>query len=145
MLITHASSYANPKPKTNNIKLDHLVDKARKLWDSSPPQVKSFPWNRAFDNFIQLVLDLVRAVVKYLSVPLLAVSSLTVSGPGPLIIGLAVVGVLRQTTLDVCPILKQWKLFFIGISMIIISKYSIWDFLFVLFFSGLYFLLLSMK
>ncbi|KAL5563291.1 hypothetical protein UlMin_033038 [Ulmus minor] len=85
------------------IKLDHLVDKARKFSDSSPPQVKSFPWNRAFDNFIQLVLDLVLAVVKYLSVPLLAVSSLSEMSycahkrklflvPIPLIIGLAVAG-----------------------------------------------------
>ncbi|KAL5542457.1 hypothetical protein UlMin_010167 [Ulmus minor] len=99
------------------IKLDHLVDKARKLWDSSPSQV-NFPWNRAFGNFIQLVLHLVLAIVKYLSVPLLAVSSLSKMSycahkrklfmvPVPLIIGLAVAGVLRQTALNVCPILKD--------------------------------------
>ncbi|KAL5539516.1 hypothetical protein UlMin_045195 [Ulmus minor] len=135
---------------SGKIKFDHLVDKARKLWDSSPPQVKSFPWNRAFDNFIQLVLDLVLAVVKYLSVPLLAVSSLSEMSycahnrklflvPVPLIIGFAVAGVLRQTALDVCPILKDtqvpWHLICMAIFFTLLKLpgpyYPYWGRLFI--------------
>ncbi|KAK1394430.1 hypothetical protein POM88_013486 [Heracleum sosnowskyi] len=57
-------------------KLDLISQKARSVWDSSPQPVKSFPWNKAAESFIQLILDLVLAVMKYLSVPVLAVSSL---------------------------------------------------------------------
>lgn len=103
-------------------KLEHLLDPAMKLWDSTPPPVKSFPWSRAFDNFIQLILDLILAVVKYLSVPLLLVSSLSemsycayqkklILVPVPLLIGIAVAGVLRQTALDLSPRLKVIFLF----------------------------------
>lgn len=103
-------------------KLEHLLDSAMKLWDSTPLPVKSFPWGRAFDNFIQLILDLILAVVKYLSVPLLLVSSLSemsycayqkklILVPAPLFIGIAVAGVLRQTALDLSPRLKVIFLF----------------------------------
>lgn len=101
------------------INLDHLLNKARKLWDSSPQPVKTFPWNRALENFIQLILDLFLAVVKYLSVPLLAVSSLSEMSycahvkklflvPVPLLIGMAVADVLRETTLELSPLLKVY-------------------------------------
>lgn len=98
-------------------KLDQLMEKARKLWESSPQPVKSFPWNRALDNFIQLTLDLILAVIKYLSVPLLAVSSLSEMSYCaherklklvlfPLFFGIAVAGVLRQAALEISPLLK---------------------------------------
>ncbi|RVW61280.1 hypothetical protein CK203_020639 [Vitis vinifera] len=57
------------------LNLDAIIEKARTLWDSSPQPVKSFPWNRTLGNFIQLILDLTLAVIKYLCAPLLAVSS----------------------------------------------------------------------
>ncbi|GMY05949.1 hypothetical protein FCV25MIE_01188 [Fagus crenata] len=112
------------------LKLGHLMDKARKLWDNCPQSVKSFPWNRALGNFIQLILDLILAVVKYLCVPLLAVSSLSEMSycaherklflvPVPLVIGIAVAGVLRETALDLSPRLKDaevpWHLIAIAI------------------------------
>lgn len=98
-------------------KLQRLLDMAIKLWDSTPPPVKAFPWNRAFDNFVQLILDLILAVVRCLSVPLLVVSSLSEISycanekklflvPVPLLVGIAVAEVLRQTALDVSPLLK---------------------------------------
>lgn len=99
------------------LKLDYLLDKARILWDRCPQPVKSFPWERALENFIQLILDLILAVVKYLCVPLLAVSSLSEMSycaherklflvPVPLLIGIAIAGVLRDTAVDVSPLLK---------------------------------------
>ncbi|KAG2705492.1 hypothetical protein I3760_05G056300 [Carya illinoinensis] len=100
------------------LNLKHLIDKARKLWDGCPQPVKSFPWNRALDNFIQLILDLILAVVKYLCVPLLAISSLSEMSycaherklfllPVPVLIGIAVAGVFRDTALDISPLLKD--------------------------------------
>ncbi|KAH7517931.1 uncharacterized protein LOC107411196 [Ziziphus jujuba] len=110
-----ASGQSDDPGKT---KLERLQDMAIKLWESTPAPVKSFPWNRAFDNFVQLILDLILAVVRYLSVPLLVVSSLSEISycahekklflmPVPLLIGIAVAEVLRQTALDVSPLLKD--------------------------------------
>lgn len=87
------------------------------LWDNCPQSVKSFPWKKALGNFVQLVLDLTLAVVKYLCVPLLAVSSLSEMSycaherklflvPVPLVIGITVAGVLKETALDLSPRLK---------------------------------------
>ncbi|KAH1042758.1 hypothetical protein GYH30_024867 [Glycine max] len=56
------------------MKLDQLIDKVQKLWDSSPEPMKKFPHNKASDNFIQLILDLILVVVKYLVVPVFAVT-----------------------------------------------------------------------
>ncbi|KAJ7946019.1 Embryo defective protein [Quillaja saponaria] len=100
------------------IKVDHLMDKARRLWDSSPQPVKDFPWNKAFENFIQLILDLILAVVKYLSVPVLAISSLSEMSycahlkklflvPVPVLLGIAIAGVLNGTALELSPSLKN--------------------------------------
>lgn len=99
------------------INFDHLMNKARKLWDRSPQPVKSFPWKRALENFIQLILDLFVMVVKYLCVPLLAVSSLSEMSycahqkklflvPIPLLIGIVVAGVIKETALELSPLLK---------------------------------------
>ena len=98
-------------------KFERLLDTTMKLWESTPPPVKSFPWSRAFDNFAQLILDLILAVVKCLSVPLLLVSSLSEMSycayqkklflvPVPLLIGIAVAGVLMQTAIELSPLLK---------------------------------------
>lgn len=110
--------------------MNHLINKARKLWESSPQPVKIFPWKRAGLNFIQLILDLVLAVFKYLCVPLLAVSSLSEMSycaqekklffvPVPVIIGMAIAEVLKLAALDVSPLLKDaevpWHLFVMAI------------------------------
>lgn len=95
----------------------HLLDKTKELWDSSPEPVKSFPWIRALENFVQLILDLVLAVFKFLCVPLMAVSSLSEMSycahekklrlvPLPLLIGVAFAGVLNETALELSPLLK---------------------------------------
>lgn len=132
------------------LNLDQLVNRARKLWDSSPQPVKSFPWNRALENFIQLILDLFVAVVKYLSVPLLAVSSLSEMSycahekklflvPVPLLIGMAITDLLRETVLDLSPLLKDaevpWHLIAIAIFFALLKLpgpyYPYWGRLFV--------------
>ena len=99
------------------LNLDAIIEKARILWDSSPQPVKSFPWNRVLENFIQLVLDLTLAVIKYLCAPLLAVSALSEMSycahekkffvvPIPLLIGIVVAGVLKDAALETSPLLK---------------------------------------
>lgn len=96
---------------------DSVKDRVKKLWDSSPDPVKCFPWNEALDNFIQLIADLILTVIKFLCVPLLAVTSLSEMSycahekkllivPFPLIIGFSVAEVMRQTALSLSPILK---------------------------------------
>lgn len=103
------------------MKLEQLIDKARKLWDSSPEPVKIFPWNKALDNFIQLILDLILVVVKYLAVPVFAVTSLSEMSycaherklflvPIPVLFGVAVAGILKATALELSPYLKVWSL-----------------------------------
>lgn len=108
----------------------HLLDKGKELWDSSPEPVKSFPWIQALENFIQLILDLVLAVFKFLCVPLFAVSSLSEMSycahekklqlvPLPLLVGVAFAGVLNETALELSPLLKDaevpWHLIAIAI------------------------------
>lgn len=45
------------------LKLDHLMNKARKLWDNHLQSVENFLWNRALGNFVQLILDFIPTVV----------------------------------------------------------------------------------
>ncbi|XP_010255109.1 PREDICTED: uncharacterized protein LOC104595869 [Nelumbo nucifera] len=100
------------------LNVDHIMDEARKIWETSPEPVKNFPWIKALENFVQLILDLVCAVMRYLSVPVLAVSTLSEMSycaherkmiliPIPLLVGIAVAGVLRDTTLELSPRLKR--------------------------------------
>ncbi|VVA15254.1 PREDICTED: embryo defective [Prunus dulcis] len=109
---------AGQSDEPGKMKFDHLINKARKLWESSPQPVKIFPWKRAVQNFIQLIFDLILAVVKYLSVPLLAVSSLSEMSycahakklflvPIPVLIGMAIAEVLKLAALDASPLLKD--------------------------------------
>ncbi|XP_022136318.1 uncharacterized protein LOC111008035 [Momordica charantia] len=129
---------------------DSLKDRVKKLWDSSPEPVKCFPWNEALDNFIQLIADLVLAVIKYLCVPLLAVTSLSEMSycahekklfvvPFPLIVGFSVAEVMRQTALSLSPILKDlevpWHLITIAIFFTLIKLpgpyYPYWGRIFI--------------
>ncbi|XP_043722632.1 uncharacterized protein LOC122669834 isoform X2 [Telopea speciosissima] len=115
-------------PKKMN--LDQAIEKARKIWESFPEPVRRFPWTRALENFIQFNLDLVYAVAKYLSVPFLVVSTLSEMSycaherkmrliPIPILAGIAVAGVLRETALEISPSLKvaeyPWHLLAIAI------------------------------
>ncbi|KZV41148.1 hypothetical protein F511_10282 [Dorcoceras hygrometricum] len=99
------------------LSVSHMMDKARTMWDSSPQPIKSFPWNKALENFIQLILDLFINVIKYLSIPLFAISSISEMSycaherklflvPFTLLIGSIVAGVLRDAALKTSPYLK---------------------------------------
>ncbi|XP_017256226.1 uncharacterized protein LOC108225782 isoform X1 [Daucus carota subsp. sativus] len=117
-------------------KLDHISQKARSIWDSSPQPVKSFPWNKAAESFIQLIIDLVLAVMKYLSIPVLAISSLSEMSycaherklfliPIPILVGVALAGILKETALELSPLLKQaevpWHLVAVAIFFTLIK------------------------
>ncbi|KAL3814193.1 hypothetical protein ACJIZ3_015461 [Penstemon smallii] len=104
----------------SKLSMSNIMDKARRLWDSSPLPVKNFPWNKTLDNFIQLILDLVLAVIKYLSIPIFAITSVSELSycaherklflvPLPFLVGVAVAGVLRNTALKSSPYLKNAK------------------------------------
>ncbi|GFP85457.1 hypothetical protein PHJA_000689400, partial [Phtheirospermum japonicum] len=109
---------ANQSDDPRKISVGRLVDKARSLWDSSPQPVKSFPWNKTLDNFIQLILDLAVVVIKYLSVPLFIITSISEMSYCaherklylilfPFLVGVAVAGVLRDAALVSSPYLKN--------------------------------------
>ncbi|KAA0031273.1 uncharacterized protein E5676_scaffold13G00260 [Cucumis melo var. makuwa] len=121
---------------SGRVNWDSLKNKVKQLWDTSPEPVKSFPWNEALDNFIQLIADLILTVIKYLSVPLLLVTSLSEMSycahekkllivPFPFIIGFSVAEVMRQTALSLSPILKDlevpWHLITIAIFFTLIK------------------------
>lgn len=106
------------------LNLSHLMDKARTMWDTSPQPIKSFPWNKALENFVQLILDLFFNVIKYLSIPVFTISSISEMSycaherklflvPLTLLIGSIVVGVLRDAVLESSPYLKVFFLNFI--------------------------------
>ncbi|KAJ0229198.1 Embryo defective 1273 [Hirschfeldia incana] len=103
---------------SKRLTFDTLLRKAKDVWNDSPQPVKDFPWNRAFENFVQLVLDLAISVIKLLFVPVLAVSSVSEMSycaherklalvPFPLVIGIVVGGVLQGTALNISPRLKE--------------------------------------
>ncbi|CAJ2674256.1 uncharacterized protein LOC123915815 [Trifolium pratense] len=109
---------AHQSDDDRKLQLDQLIDKARKLWDRSPEPVKNFPWNTTLGNFIQLVLDLTLAVIKYLYVPVFTVTSISELSycahqrklllvPIPVLLGAAVAGILKETALKLSPRLRD--------------------------------------
>ncbi|KAK4405232.1 putative N-acetyl-gamma-glutamyl-phosphate reductase, chloroplastic [Sesamum angolense] len=109
---------ADQSGDSRKLSIGDVVEKARRLWDSSPQPVKSFPWNKTLDNFIQLVVDLVLAVFKYLSIPLFTVTSISEMSycaherklyliPLPFLVGVAVAGVLKDAALGSSPYLEH--------------------------------------
>lgn len=118
------------------LNLDQIMDKAREVWNGLPNPIKSFPWNRVLDSFIQLILDVAISVIKYLSAPVLAVSSLSEMSycaherklflvPVPLILGFAVAGILKETAQELSPTTKDadvpWHMIAIAILLIILK------------------------
>lgn len=98
--------------------LDRAMDSARTVWESFPEPVKTFPWAKVAVNFLQLLADLVFVVVKYLSVPVLAITSLSEMSysaherkmafiPVPMLAGILVAGVFNGTFLELSPTLKE--------------------------------------
>ncbi|CAH2036240.1 unnamed protein product [Thlaspi arvense] len=112
----HMESEHSGEPK--RLSFDNLLRKTKEVWNSSPQPIKEFPWDKAFENFIQLVLDLTISVVKFLFVPILAVSSISEMSycaherklalvPFPLLIGVVLGGILQGTFLKISPRLKE--------------------------------------
>uniref|UniRef100_A0A1J3CQ70 Uncharacterized protein n=1 Tax=Noccaea caerulescens TaxID=107243 RepID=A0A1J3CQ70_NOCCA len=110
------SEHSGEEPK--RLTFDNLLRKTKDVWDNSPQPIKDFPWNRAFENFIQLVLDLALSVVKFLFVPILAVSSISEMSycaherklalvPFPLVTGMVFAGFLQETAFKISPRLKE--------------------------------------
>lgn len=111
------SMFDGQSDEPTKLSLDDMMDKARHSWDKLPEPIKSFPWDAALRNFIQLVLELAASVIKYLSAPLLAVTALSEMSycaqerklrlvPIPLVIGFAFAGILQATALELSPRLK---------------------------------------
>ncbi|KAM7253440.1 hypothetical protein ACFE04_021594 [Oxalis oulophora] len=135
-LYSSLNMFAGNPDDSSKFTITNLLDKTTKLWDASPQPVKSFPWNRALENFIQVILDLILAVVKYLSVPLFAVTSLSEMSycaherklklvPIPLLIGFLVAGVLTESALVLSPLLKDadvpWHLIVTAIFFVLVK------------------------
>ncbi|XP_074307783.1 uncharacterized protein LOC141642762 isoform X1 [Silene latifolia] len=112
------------------LNLDHIIYKAKEYWDVLPQPVKSFPWDRVLDRFFQLIFNVAAVVIKYLSVPLLAVSSLSEMSycaherrlffvPVPVVLGFAVAGILKETASKLTPAVKDadlpWQLIYLAV------------------------------
>uniref|UniRef100_A0A7N0ZXP2 Uncharacterized protein n=1 Tax=Kalanchoe fedtschenkoi TaxID=63787 RepID=A0A7N0ZXP2_KALFE len=151
LFVANVGASAGMPDDDKKIAFTHLKEKVREIWGRFPQPVKIFPWNRAADHFIQLILDLVLAVVKYLSVPLLAVTSLSELSycaherklfltPVPLLIGVFLAGVLKETLFDLSPLLREaevpWHLFAIAVIFTLLKLpgpyYPYWGRIFIL-------------
>ncbi|KAJ8441027.1 hypothetical protein Cgig2_027370 [Carnegiea gigantea] len=99
------------------LNLDHIKDKARRVWEDLPHPIKSFPWSRVQDNFIQFLFGIASTVIKYLSAPLLAVSALSEMSycaherklflvPVPLAVGFLVAGILKEAASELSPLIQ---------------------------------------
>ncbi|RWR83402.1 hypothetical protein CKAN_01215600 [Cinnamomum micranthum f. kanehirae] len=118
------------------LNMDRFVKLLRHFWEIMPQPIKSFPWMAALESFIQINLDLVHAVAKYLCVPLLALSSLSEMSfcaqekkmifiPILFLSGFSVAGVLNDTATELSPHLKReefpWHLLLIAIFFILLK------------------------
>ncbi|CAI9104392.1 OLC1v1003054C2 [Oldenlandia corymbosa var. corymbosa] len=141
---------AGQSDESGNLKFSLILDKAKQIWDNAPQPVKSFPWNKALDNFIQLILDLVLAVIKYLSIPLFALSCVSELSycaherklyftPVPFIVGAAVTGIVKSAVEEASPSLKNarvpWHLVAVAIFFTLLKLpgpyYPYWGRLFI--------------
>ncbi|XP_075091673.1 uncharacterized protein LOC107808255 [Nicotiana tabacum] len=103
---------AGQSDEPHKFNLENIIDRTRKLWNNTPTPVKScFPWNRALDNFVQLILDIVLTVTKYLYVPVLIVTSIIelfycaherklYITLFPFLFGVAIAGILNSAAMD---------------------------------------------
>ncbi|CAN0878996.1 hypothetical protein LINGRAHAP2_LOCUS12783 [Linum grandiflorum] len=113
-----------------------LVSKAREVWDSCPEPVRSFPWDIALINFIQLQVYMILSVVKYLSVPLLLITTISEMSYCaherklfliviPLFVGYVLAGLLRDTAMEMSSVLKTaevpWHLFLVAMIFALIK------------------------
>ncbi|XP_076887499.1 uncharacterized protein LOC143537663 [Bidens hawaiensis] len=119
ILCTMNLNASQPDPHGKST-LDLVTDKARKLWDNSPQEVKIFPWTTALENFTQLIIDIVLVVTQLLYIPVMAITSVSemsycaherklVLIPVPILIGVAVAGMLKNRALKLSPYLKDAK------------------------------------
>ncbi|XP_068655371.1 uncharacterized protein [Aristolochia californica] len=117
MIPRAADMAAGKSDEPQKLNLEGAMDTIRSFWHSLPLPVKRFPWDTAFGHFVEIIFELISSVIKYLCIPLLAVSSLSelsycaheqklILTPIPLLGGLAIAGILNNAALDVAPDLK---------------------------------------
>ncbi|XP_078442545.1 embryo defective 1273 isoform X2 [Wolffia australiana] len=101
------------------ISIDAAIEALKELSAGLPAPVRRFPWQTASGNFVRLVVGLVGVVVKFLSVPVLLVSSLSemsycaherkmMAIPVPFLFGFAVAKVVEETALEISPAFKEF-------------------------------------
>lgn len=74
-LVRLSSSATTSGGSDDSIRL--RIDNILKVFDGFPEPVKNFPWMRVLRIFQSIIFELVFAVLRYLSVPLLAITSLS--------------------------------------------------------------------
>lgn len=130
--------------------LDHIKAKVKNFCDQLPEPVKAFPWIQVLENFLQLVLDLSLTVIKYLSIPLLAVTSISELiycaherkldlVPIPLICGIVVGGIMTATAEKLSPLPKDavvpWHLIALAMVFVLLKLpgpyYPFWGRIFI--------------
>ncbi|KAG6417516.1 hypothetical protein SASPL_119698 [Salvia splendens] len=113
----HMDMAANQPCDPKKLSISHIVDTATSLWNTTPRPLKTFPWNKTLNHFIQLVVDLVLAVIRFLAIPVFCTTSITEMSycaherklyliPLPFLVGVAVAGVLHNAALESSSYLK---------------------------------------
>ncbi|KAG6492718.1 uncharacterized protein LOC122000161 [Zingiber officinale] len=127
-LVPLASSATTSGGSDDSI-LNLRIDDILKMFDGFPEPVKNFPWMRVVRIFQSIIFELVLAVLRYLSVPLLAITSLSEMSycaherkmgviPIPFAFGFTLAKVLKGVAEDFSSDLKEgetpWHLFLIA-------------------------------
>ncbi|KAL8242506.1 hypothetical protein R6Q59_012808 [Mikania micrantha] len=119
ILCTMNLNASQPDPHGKST-FDLVTEKAKKLWDNSPQEVKSFPWTTTLENFTQLIIDIILVVTRYLYLPVMLITSVSEMSycaherklaliPIPILIGVVVAGILRNRALKLSPYLMDAK------------------------------------
>lgn len=126
-LVPLSSSATTSGGSDDSIRL--RIDDILKGFDGFPEPVKNFPWMRVLRIFQSIIFELVFAVLRYLSVPLLAITSLSEMSycaherkmgaiPIPFAFGFTLAKVLKGAAEDFSSDLKEgetpWHLFLIA-------------------------------
>ncbi|XP_031483469.1 uncharacterized protein LOC116252953 [Nymphaea colorata] len=105
------NSALGPMEGPEKFNFSQAADAAKNLWEGCPQPVKIFPWKKALVSYLNLIFGLVYGVVKYLSIPLLAISSLSEMSycahekkmkliPIPLLAGAVMAGILKNSMVE---------------------------------------------
>ncbi|CAN6460040.1 unnamed protein product [Victoria cruziana] len=144
------NSALGPIEGPEKFNFSQVADAAKNLWEGCPQPVKMFPWKKALLSYVNLIFGLAYGVAKYLSIPLLAISSLSEMSycahekkmkliPIPLFAGAVMAGILKNSLVEASQDLEEedfpWHLLAIAIFFLLLKLlgpyYPYWGRIFI--------------